>query len=143
MKYDPLRKARRWARYALTTPLLFIAAIFTTVGKAHTIDKLDSTVSTRPEYVAWGTGAGTAAVGDATLFTEASEARTLGVLTQPAADTLRLVGTIIANGTKSITNAGSFTAASGGTLFIKATLAAAVAVDAADSITFTIDFQQT
>src|SRR3990167_2120259 len=96
-----------------------MATVLTTVGKQYMVDKLDSSVSTRLEYIAWGTGAGTAAVGDTTLFTEASEARVLGTLSQPSADTLRLVGTITANGAKTITNAGSFTASAAGTLGVK------------------------
>lgn len=119
-----------------------MATVFTTVGKQYVVDKLDSTVSTRLEYVAWGTGAGTAVVGDTTLNTEASESRVLGTLSQPSADTMRLVGTITANGTKTITNAGSFTASSGGVLGVHGDFTG-IAVNLNDSIQFTIDLQIT
>lgn len=119
-----------------------MATVLTTVGKQYIVDKMDSTVSTRLEYVAWGTGAGTAAVGDTTLFTEASEARVLGTLSQPAADTMRLVGTMTADGTKTITNAGSFTASSGGTLGVKGDFTG-IPLALNDQIQFTMDIQVT
>lgn len=119
-----------------------MATVLTTVGKQYIVDKMDTTVATRLEYVAWGTGAGTAAVGDTTLFTEATEARVTGTLSQPAADTMRLVGTMTADGAKTITNAGSFTASSGGTLGVKGDFTGIV-VALNDQIQFTIDIQIT
>ena len=119
-----------------------MATVLTTVGKQYIVYKMDTTVATRLEYVAWGTGAGTAAVGDTTLFTEATEARVTGTLSQPAADTMRLVGTMTADGAKTITNAGSFTASSGGTLGVKGDFTGIV-VALNDQIQFTIDIQIT
>ena len=115
-----------------------MASVVTSVGKQWAVDKMDSTVSTRLEYVAWGTGAGTAAVGDTTLFTEASEARVVGTLSQPSADVMRLVGTMTADGAKTITNAGSFTDAVGGTLGVHGDFTGIV-LAASDQIQFTID----
>lgn len=102
-----------------------MATVFTTVGKQWTVDKWDESVSTLPNKLGWGTGAGTAAVGDTTLFTEDSGgsptyARVTCTLTQPAADTLQMDGTITANGTKTITNMGVFDAATSGVLIVKA-----------------------
>src|SRR5919108_4188833 len=78
---------------------------------------------TEPVYGAWGTGAGTTAATDTTLFTEASEARVSGtasrVTTSTANDTWQLVWTMTANANKTITNAGCFDASSSGNLFIK------------------------
>ena len=119
-----------------------MATVLTTAAKQYIVDKLDSSVSTKLEYVAWGTGAGTAAVGDTTLFTESAEARTLGTLSQPSADTLRLVGTIAATAPRTITNAGSFTASSGGTLGVKGDFTPIV-LATNDQIQFTIDIQIT
>lgn len=119
-----------------------MATVLTIVGKQYIVDKMDSTVTTRLEYVAWGTGAGTAAVGDTTLFTEAAEARTLGTLSQPSADTMRLVGTITATGAKTITNAGSFTASTAGTLGVHGDFTGIV-LATNDQIQFTIDIQIT
>jgi hypothetical protein len=122
------------------------------------VDKLDSTVATKPEYIGWGSGAGTAAVGDLTLFTEESETRigpsvTSGPLatetlrSQPAADTLRMVGTLTALAGKTITNAGTFTTAtgsnntpSGAWLIVKGDFTGVVLLTN-DQITFTIDLQ--
>src|SRR3990172_3058426 len=96
-----------------------MATVLTTVGKQWMVDKLDDTVSTDPVWVAWGTGAGTAAVGDTTLFTEATEARVAATKSQPAADKNQWLATITADGAKTITNAGVFTATSGPTLIVK------------------------
>jgi len=119
-----------------------MATVFTTVGKQWSVDKWDETVSTTPGFVGWGTGAGTAAVADATLFTEATEARVATVLSQPAADTLQATGTIVANGTKTITNAGVFTASTVGTLILHADFTG-IPLLLNDSIAFTWTLQQT
>jgi hypothetical protein len=99
---------------------------------------------TEPKFVAWGTGVGTAAVGDTTLFTEASEARTNGtssrVTTSQTNDTYRVVGAITADGSKTITNAGTFDAASTGNLCVKGDFTG-VAVVLSDIITFTVNLQ--
>lgn len=122
--------------------IVHFATVFTTVGKAWVIDKIDETVQTTGDYVAWGTGAGTAAVGDTTLFTEASETRVSATRDQSAADTIRWVATITADGTKTITNAGNFTASTSGTLIVKGDFTG-VDLVANDQIEFTITLQQT
>lgn len=119
-----------------------MATVLTTVGKQYIVDKMDTTVTTKLEYVAWGTGAGTAAVGDTILFTEAPEARTLGTLSQPSADTMRCVGTITATAARTITNAGSFTASAAGTLGVHGDFTGIV-LALNDQIQFTIDIQIT
>lgn len=118
------------------------ATVFTTVGKAWVIDKLDETVQTTADYIGWGTGAGTAAVGDTTLFTEASEARVVATRSQPAADTIQWVGSLTADAGKTITNAGNFTASSSGTLIVKGDFTGIV-LASGDIIQFTITLQQT
>ena len=119
-----------------------MATVLTTVGKQYIVDKMDTTVVTKLEYVAWGTGAGTAAVGDTTLFTEATEARVVGTITQPAADTMRVIGTLTADGAKTITNAGTFTASAAGTLGVHGDFTGIV-LALNDQIQFTIDIQIT
>ena len=76
------------------------------------------------------------------LFTEASEARVTTTQTQPVADKLRWVGTITANGSKTITNAGILTASSGGTLVIHGDHTGQ-AVVLNDKIEYTIELEQT
>ena len=61
-----------------------MADVYTSVGEAFVVDAIE-TALTAP-YIAWGTGAGTSAKGDTTLFTEASESRVAAVETQPSAD---------------------------------------------------------
>ena len=124
-----------------------MATVLTTVGKAYIVDKLDSTVTTKLEYIGWGTGAGTADVADTTLFVEDSGgspayARVQGTITQPATDKMRCVGTLTANAGKTITNAGSFTALTSGTLGVKGDFTGIV-LATNDKIEFTIDIQIT
>ena len=141
---------RQWSKevfFWLTNPFLprakrRYATVVTDVGEQYIVDKLDSTVTTRLEYVAWGTGAGTAGETDTTLFTEASEARVLGVLSQPTSDTMRFVGKITADGAKTITNGGTFTASAAGTLGVKGDFTGIV-LATGDKIEFTINLQIT
>ncbi len=101
---------------------------------------------TEPVNVAWGTGAGTAVVGDTTLFVEASESRTAGTSTQQTTtqtnDTYQVIGTITADGTKTITNSGLFDAASGGNMLTKGDFTG-VALVINESIQFTWKLQIT
>lgn len=114
-----------------------MADIFTDVGETLVADYVDGTASAPTNwYIAWGTGAGTAAKGDTTLFTEASEARVTATESQPTADANRFVGTITADGTKTITNAGVFDASTVGNLFLKSDFTG-IALNASDSIQFT------
>lgn len=98
---------------------------------------------TEPKFVAWGTGAGTAAVTDTTLFTESTEeSRTTGtssrVTTTVTNDTYQVVGTItVATSNKTITNVGLFDASTSGNLYLKSDFTG-LALNIADSITFTI-----
>lgn len=105
-----------------------------------------SAAGTEPKYVAWGTGAGTAAVTDTTLFTEAAEARTNGtasrVTTTVTNDTYQVVGTITSLSNQTITNAGLFDAAAAGNLFLKGDFTG-VALLTNDAIQFTIKTQFT
>ena len=86
------------------------ATVLTQIGEEYITDKLQETIQTTPDWIDWGTGAGTAAKSDTALFAESTEARVQGTMSQPAADKLRVVGTMTCAGAgKTITNAGSFT----------------------------------
>jgi hypothetical protein len=115
-----------------------MATVLTQVGEEWLVDKIDESIQTKGDYVGWGTGAGTAVKGDTTLFAEASEARVQAAMSQPAADKIRWVATLTADGSKTITNAGNFTAASGGTLIVHGDFTG-VALAQGDKIEFTID----
>jgi hypothetical protein len=91
-------------------------------------------------YIGWGTGAGTSAKGDTSLFTEANESRVAASRGLPGPNQNSLTATIFAQGAKTITNAGAFTASSGGELHLKTDFAGVV-LDAGDAIQFT--FTQT
>jgi hypothetical protein len=119
-----------------------MATILTDVGEGWIVDKLDETVQTEADYIAWGTGAGTAAKGDTTLFTEAAETRVQGTGSQPSADVLRYVGTLTSLSDQTITNAGTFTASSSGTLVVKGDFTG-IPLSTDDQIEFTIDLEIT
>lgn len=117
-----------------------MATVFTNAGKAITTNRLKG-AGTEPVYVAWGTGAGTAAAADTTLFTESAEARVAGASTQQTTtvtnDTYQVVGTITASAGRTITNAGLFDASTSGNLFMKGDFTG-VALNSGESIQFTM-----
>ena len=121
--------------------------VFTHAGKAITTNRLKG-AGTEPNYVAWGTGAGSAAASDTTLFSEsADEARVAGTSTREttaqANDTYQVIGTLTAQtNPKTITNAGLFDAASGGNMFMKGDFSG-VALSVGDSIQLTLRLQYT
>jgi len=118
------------------------ATVLTQAGEEWIVDKLDEVVQTTGDYIGWGTGSGTASKSDTALFTEASESRVLATRTQPAADKIQWVGTLTADGSKTITNAGNFTASTGGTLIVHGDFTG-VALNAGDKIEFTISIEIT
>ena len=129
-----------------------MATVLTQAGEEALIDLIDGTSATHLDgtngNIGWGTGAGTAAKGDTDLFTPATEARVTTTKTQPVADKLQWVGTITANGTKTITNAGLFNGAGTGSPPSGATLIVhgdhtGQAVNSGDKIEYTITFEQT
>jgi hypothetical protein len=113
--------------------------VLTNSGKAIVTNRIKG-AGTEPAYVAMGTGAGTAAATDTTLFTEV-ETRTAGTSTQQTTtvtnDTYQVVGTVTATTTRAITNAGLFDASSAGNLFVKGDFAT-INLATGDSIQFTI-----
>lgn len=118
-----------------------MATVFSDAGKAIVTNRLKGS-GTEPNFIAWGTGAGTAAAADTTLFTEASEARTTGtstrVTTTVANDSYQVVGTMtVAGSGKTITNAGLFDAATTGNLFMKGDFTG-IALLVGESISFTL-----
>lgn len=119
------------------------ATVIVNGGQAIVTNLVSGLGGTVPKFVAWGTGAGTAAVTDTTLFTESSdEARTNGTATRVTTtvtnDTLQVVGQItVATAGKTITNVGLFDASTSGNLYFKSDFTG-LALIVGDSITFTI-----
>ena len=125
-----------------------MASVITNVGLAVVTNRIIQ-AGTAPKNIGWGTGAGTAAAGDTTLFTEVlvsgsaggtdhtvgTESRTTTTQTN---DTYTVTGTRTATGTVAVTNAGLFDAASGGTLFVKGDFST-INLVSGDSIAFTFN----
>lgn len=122
-----------------------MATILVNAGKDIVTNRIKA-AGTEPVYVGWGTGAGTAAIADTTLFTESAEARTSGtstrVTTTTTNDTYQVVGTIVATAGRTITNAGLLDASSAGNLFMKGDFTGVV-LASGDSIQFTMQVQFT
>lgn len=119
-----------------------MADVYTQAGEEKIVDIIDGTAAVPTYRVGWGTGAGTHSKSSTTLFTEASEARVATTQSQPVADKNRFLGTITAAANKTITNAGLFDAASGGTLIVAGDFAG-IALNTGDKIEFTIELEQT
>jgi len=122
-----------------------MATLLVNTGKAVVTNRVKNgaTGATEPNYVAWGTGAGTTAVADTTLFTETGT-RTAGTSTQQTTsttnDTYQVVGTMTAGGALAITNAGLFDASTSGNLFVKGDFST-INLSSGDSIQFTFKTQ--
>ena len=131
-----------------------MASVLVNAGRAILTNRIKAG-GTEPLNIGWGTGAGTAAVADTTLFTEVatdvvttSGSRTAGTSTQQTTsvtnDTYRVTGTRTATGGGTVTNAGLFdnvTIASG-SLFVKGDFTGIVLLSG-DAIAFTFNLQFT
>ena len=122
-----------------------MATLLVNTGRAIITNRVKNgaTGATEPNFVAWGTGAGTTGATDTTLFTETGT-RTTGTSTQQTTsttnDTYQVVGTMTAGGALTITNAGLFDASTSGNLFIKGDFTGVV-LASGDAIQFTIKAQ--
>lgn len=130
-----------------------MANILANAGRALVTAALKASGYTEPAFIGWGTGAGTAAVADTTLFTEKAADLTTGtgtrvtgttsrVTTSVTNDTWQNVGTITASAGGTVTNAGCFDSATitAGNLFVKGDFTGVVLANG-DSIQFTIKLQ--
>lgn len=120
-----------------------MATVLTNLGEQWAAERMAGTGTYSGDngaYIAWGTGTGTAAKSDTTLFTEATESRVAGTVTVTGSGNgakYQVSGTITADGTKSITNAGNWTASTGGALLVKGDFTG-IPLSSGDQITFTI-----
>ena len=115
-----------------------MATLLTTSGHGIVTSRLGGS-GTTPQYMAWGTGAGTTAAGDTTLFTEVLprvSGTTSQVTTTVTNDTFQIVATQTAGVGETITNAGVFDAFTSGNLFVKGDFTG-IALNSGDSIQFT------
>jgi len=123
-----------------------MADVIANTGRAQAAGYLSNTVTQVTTYYGnVGTGAGTAAVGDTTLFTETGTARIAITPTRQTVsftnDTAQYTFTYTAAGSISVTNAGYFTASSGGTLMQKSDHAT-IPLLSGDSIAYTFQNRQ-
>lgn len=132
-----------------------MATLVVNTGKAIITNRLRGS-GTEPLNASWGTGAGTAALTDTSLFTEVNAAgtaigsgnRVAGTSTQQTItttnDTYQVVATITATAGFTVTNAGLFDQIVGGTgnLFLKGDFTGVVLANG-DSIQFTFRAQLT
>lgn len=122
-----------------------MATLLVNGGRAVITNRIKNgaTGATEPNYVGWGTGAGTTAAADTTLFTEVGT-RVAGASTQVTTsttnDTYQVVQTLNSGTAQTITNVGLFDALTVGNLFIKSDFTGVV-LAAGDSIQFTIKAQ--
>lgn len=140
-----------------------MASVLTNAGRDILTNRIKGS-GTEPSFVGWGTGAGTAAVANTSLFTEAMSTtndgthntRATGTSTRQTTsvtnDTYQVAGTLTADAGKTVTNVGLFdtngqaadltTAPSGGNLFVKSDFTG-IPLSTSDSIAFTIKLQFT
>jgi hypothetical protein len=128
-----------------------LATLVVNAGKDIVTNRIKG-AGTEPLNIGWGTGAGTTAAADTTLFTEklvdlttsAGTDHTAGTSTRQTTtvtnDTYQVVGTRTATGAGTVTNAGLFDAASGGNLFMKGDFTG-IGLASGDAIQFTCKVQ--
>lgn len=122
-----------------------MATVITNAGEEWTVDKFKETVSTEANYVGWGTGAGTAAKADTDLFTPVNSdpgnvLRILGTSSKTGSGSTakyQVVATLQAVSGITVTNAGTWTAVSAGTLVVHGDHTG-VALLTGDQITYTV-----
>lgn len=150
-----MARFHRHGSMAIVDPasLIFVigmATVFSNSGKAITTNRITG-AGTEPVNAGWGTGAGTAAATDTTLFTETdtdlsttSGTRASGTssrqTTSVTNDTWRLVQTITATGAGTVTNAGCFdgTTIGSNNLMVKGDFTG-IGLASGDAIQFTIN----
>jgi hypothetical protein len=122
------------------------AIVLTNAGEEYVVDKINEAVSTKPEYVGWGEGAGTAAKADTDLFTPVNTdvgntvLRQLGTSSKTgsgATAKYQVVATLTSPNANNKTNAGAWTASTAGTLVIKGDHTS-TAMASGDQIQYTI-----
>jgi hypothetical protein len=139
--------AARFRRFGV-----LLATVLVNGAHAVTTNLVSGIGGTVPKNIGWGTGVGTAAITDTTLFTEklvdlstsAGTDHTVGSVSRTTTtntnDTFQVTGTRTATGAGTVTNAGTFDAASGGTLYIKGDFTGQ-ALGVGDAIAFTINLK--
>lgn len=118
-----------------------MADVITDAGLAINSNRVSGVGGSVPRFVGWGTGAGTAAKADTTLFSETGS-RATGLVsrrtTTKTNDTMRVIAVLSAPSGMTITNAGLLDAAIGGNLYAKSNFVGQ-ALQPGDAVMFTFD----
>ena len=123
-----------------------MATLLVNTGKAVITNYLSGGAASVPKYIGWGTGSGTTASTDTTLFTETGATRATGTPSQTTTsttnDTFQVTGTLTAGSALAVTNAGIFDNATvgSGILFVKGDFGT-INLNSGDSISFTFKTQ--
>jgi hypothetical protein len=121
-----------------------MANFVTNIGKGVITARLLSAAAPLSLFIGWGTGAGDASATDITLSNESLEARGAATMsqftTETEADTIQAVATMQATGSRAITEAGLFDAATSGNLIMNCSFPV-VNLNNGDSIQFTLRIQ--
>lgn len=118
-----------------------IGIVWTNNGQGFAIDALDPATRaalTTTDHIAWGSSATTPVVADSALIAENPEARTTATISQPASDTIRYVGTIVATGARTVQEVGVFSASAAGVCKIRA-VHGSLSLETGDSVQYTIN----
>lgn len=119
---------------------VMLATVLTNLGEQWACDRMSGVSALDGHFVGWGTGAGTAAKADSTLFTEAAETRATATISTngtSSAAKYQAVATLVSASGQTITNAGNFTAVTAGIMIVKGDFTGVV-LAIGESITFTI-----
>jgi hypothetical protein len=122
-----------------------MAVKYTDAGEAHSVDCEDPATraaQTTTYHGNWGSSGTAPTITDTTLGTELPETRVACSIsqqtTQSTGDTIRFEFTQTATGTRTVQEFAYFTAAAGGSMPVRATIAS-VPVETNDQIAFTIN----
>lgn len=120
-----------------------MATVVTQVGRASITASLAASTL---NFIGWGEGTTAADAADTALETEAAEARVAGTQSQETTtttdDTYQVVGTIVATAARAITEAGLFSAATAGDMFVRGDFPV-VNLASGEQIQFTVRVQAT
>jgi hypothetical protein len=129
-----------------------VATVVSNAGRAIQTNLVSGLGGTAPNYIAIGSGAGTSAVADTTLFTEYTTGTWTGyarvnatptrATTSVTNDTIKWSGSFTAGASQTVTNAGNFDASANGNMLVKGDFTG-VALANGDSITINISLQYT
>jgi hypothetical protein len=112
--------------------------LLTQSGEDWIADILIGQFATGTHYLRWGTGAGVAGKGDFDVFGPGSETVSVATRSQPVSNTLRWSGSLIADGSKTITNVGVLALTPGFVLVMHGDHPG-IALAAGDGIQYAID----